>query len=675
MAKHEVDLLTILLVDDDNMILLSLEEMLKREGYTILTALNGQEALAILKKQPLALIICDQRMPNMTGIEVLKQAQIIQPDTERIIFTGYSDIETILQAINIGQVSQFILKPWEEASLKQTIANSVKKFKLQSENKNLHELILSQHEALVSNHASLRYELNIGARIHETLLEGKVPEHVSGFDIVATTIPSHEIDGDFFEFYHPTPQVLDLLMGDVMGKGIPAALVGTAVKTRVMRFALPFTPSQVFNKNGYWQEDLLAPDAILANIQQELAAPLIHLDFFVSLFYGRFDLPKRTFSYVDCGSTKPLHYQTHKKKVRPIFGEGLPLGTIENQIFELKSVSYNLHDLFIFFSDGVTDTKNPEGELYGLEALTLLIEKNAHQTPACLTDLIKSSLKNFTKKNNFDDDLTLIIIRINDLDSPQIDQEQNAQFIADFSQLQALRDYIDRVCQKAPGNNELLSSQLQLAINEAFCNIVNHSYKGKFNGIVHINHKFSLDGVTFELSDQGETFNPKKIKEPSLAGNEDNGFGLFLIREICDRVAYTPKNQLQGWNHLQLYKKFVQEENYMQITHTNLDQVMIIILESESLDAKIAPKFKEEAINLITSQASPSILFDMHHLKFVDSSGLGALLSILRVVHTQQRELKLAQMTKPVRTLFELVSMHKIFEIYNTLEEAVISFK
>ncbi len=100
--------------------------------------------------------------------------------------------------------------------------------------------------------------------------------------------------------------------------------------------------------------------------------------------------------------------------------------------------------------------------------------------------------------------------------------------------------------------------------------------------------------------------------------------------------------------------------------------VVIALLPGDTLDASNAKDFKAGVDNLIVPKAK--LIFDMSQLKFVDSSGLGAILSCLRRLHDIGGELKLCAMTKPVRALFELVRMHRVFEIFNSRDEAIRSY-
>lgn len=112
----------------------------------------------------------------------------------------------------------------------------------------------------------------------------------------------------------------------------------------------------------------------------------------------------------------------------------------------------------------------------------------------------------------------------------------------------------------------------------------------------------------------------------------------------------------------------------MECTLQKENNVLIITPEVDSLDSNDSPEFKEKVIHLINDNSSNQVIFDLHQVHFIDSSGLGTFLSVLRTLHSHGGDLKLARMNKPIRTMFELISMHKIFEIFNSTEEAVRSF-
>jgi class 3 adenylate cyclase len=128
----------ILYVDDEEHNLTSFAATFRKD-YKIYTATNGNDAMEIMRNNEVHLVITDQRMPEMTGIQLLEKLSPEFPDTVRMILTGFSDIEVIIEAINSGRVFRYITKPWDENELKMTIENARQLFNLQTRNKTLME--------------------------------------------------------------------------------------------------------------------------------------------------------------------------------------------------------------------------------------------------------------------------------------------------------------------------------------------------------------------------------------------------------------------------------------------------------------------------------------------------------------------------------------------------------
>lgn len=135
----------ILIVDDEPANLRVLERIF-RHSYNVITAASGVEALGLLEQQDFALIVTDQRMPGMTGIELLKRTANLRPHMVRIILTGYTDVEALVDAINCGQVYKYISKPWVNDDLKLTVERAIEHYET---NKARHELTLT-NQRLVS---------------------------------------------------------------------------------------------------------------------------------------------------------------------------------------------------------------------------------------------------------------------------------------------------------------------------------------------------------------------------------------------------------------------------------------------------------------------------------------------------------------------------------------------
>lgn len=134
-----------ILIVDDEIANLRLMERLFRRNYQVLTALSGKEALELIKQHDIALIISDQRMPGMTGIEFLKQASELRQHTVRIILTGYTDVNALVEAINSGVVYKYVTKPWLNEDLQQTVKRGIENYET---SKSLHNLTVNNERLM-----------------------------------------------------------------------------------------------------------------------------------------------------------------------------------------------------------------------------------------------------------------------------------------------------------------------------------------------------------------------------------------------------------------------------------------------------------------------------------------------------------------------------------------------
>src|SRR5207253_6667975 len=115
----------LLVVDDEPEVLRSIYDLL-RIDYRVLTCGSGPRALEVLRSHPdIDVIMSDQRMPEMTGVELLQQAKAIRPETTRLLFTAYADIHTVIDAINQGHVFRYLAKPWDPEELEAVVRQAV----------------------------------------------------------------------------------------------------------------------------------------------------------------------------------------------------------------------------------------------------------------------------------------------------------------------------------------------------------------------------------------------------------------------------------------------------------------------------------------------------------------------------------------------------------------------
>ncbi|HUT52865.1 MAG TPA: ATP-binding protein [bacterium] len=147
-APCEFKDLTVLLVDDEVNVLRSLKRVLRSEGYSIVSAESGEKGLEVLASHPVHLIVSDQRMPGMSGIEFLTRAKKNWPDAVRVMLTGYSDLRTAEDAINTVEIYRFLAKPWNDEDLKVTVKEGLRNWALKDYNRRLQARIEEQNQEL-----------------------------------------------------------------------------------------------------------------------------------------------------------------------------------------------------------------------------------------------------------------------------------------------------------------------------------------------------------------------------------------------------------------------------------------------------------------------------------------------------------------------------------------------
>ena len=195
---------TLLFIDDEANILSALKRLFRPLGYTILTAESGAEALALLEKEQVDLLICDMRMPAMNGAEVLEQVRAKWPETVRILLTGYSDLDSTIAAINRGEIYRYIAKPWDDNDIVLTVRDALERKYLLAEKQRLEVLTLSQNEELKALNASL---------------EGKVRQRTEELRVALNSLKqAHEqLQKDYFTTIHIFANLMELRKGTMAG--------------------------------------------------------------------------------------------------------------------------------------------------------------------------------------------------------------------------------------------------------------------------------------------------------------------------------------------------------------------------------------------------------------------------------------------------------------------------
>ena len=363
------------------------------------------------------------KMPGIDGADAAKRILGIDTDIKIVILTAFSEYSLDDIVRKVGRENIFYLrKPFNPEEIRQFARALTNQWNLEREKKmltlklnNANQQLLKYAEDLGNINQKLRsaneelaaareQEINIAARIQETLLLGEPPKDLKGIQIAQLTIASQKVDGDFYDFYRLKDQTLDLVVGDVMGKGVPSALVGAAVKRYFLR---------VLNEHFHaCLEELPQPEGIVAAVHSGIIAQLEELETFVTLCYARFDLAKQNCKFVDCGHMRTVHFNQDSGTCKLLQGVNMPLGFPEIEPFKQISVPFRPGDLFFFYSDGITEARDPRENMYGEKRLVDFLQKNAEKNVQKLIGGLKDEVVAFSKNDTFDDDFTCVAVKI-----------------------------------------------------------------------------------------------------------------------------------------------------------------------------------------------------------------------------------------------------------------------
>jgi serine phosphatase RsbU (regulator of sigma subunit)/anti-sigma regulatory factor (Ser/Thr protein kinase) len=389
----------------------------------------------------------------------------------------------------------------------------------------------AERKKAVELQAAHEREIKIGFEIQQTLLVDPPPTDLRGLRLGAISVPSQQIDGDFYYFYKHEDQRVDLLVADVMGKGIPAALLGAATKSHFLEalcHLLDVSPAGV----------LPLPREIVTLAQAVMAQHLIDLESFVTLCYVRIDPDRRTIEFVDAGHTGLIHRKAAAGRSEVLHGDNLPLGFKKGEIYNEQSIPFESDDLLVLYSDGVTEARNPAGELFGEDRLVQCIESNSALEPNDLVKAIRNAVFSFAASASPADDLTCVVIKMVESERPRM--YANLEIRSDFQELARAREFIRGFCRDLAGPklDEEYVGMLELAVTEACSNIMKHAFHGRADQQIQIDAEGFPNHVSILLHYLGDPFDPSGVPPPRLDGSQESGFGVYLITRSVDAVRY-----------------------------------------------------------------------------------------------------------------------------------------
>ncbi len=365
----------ILIADDDAITRRLLETILSKWGYQVMIAQDGDEAWRVLQGEGAPkLAILDWMMPGLDGVEICRRARqrMDAPYVYMMLLTSKIRKEDIIEGMDAG-ADDYLTKPFNRHELEVRLRAGLRILDLQ-------EALGASGEELARARA---HETDLGERVRQTLLLGEPPAVQPGLELATFSKPGTELEGDFYDFFPHAGTRLDIVIGDVRGRGLTAALIAAATKNHLLR---------ILHRSG---TDGITPAQIVTQVHDAMGGQFLGQRTYETLCYARLDTRERRLDYVDCGHTPTLHWDAAAQRVQSLRGDNMPLGLSQYENYHQSSLSFAPGDQFLFYSEGVTGAKNESGEEFGAERLTALLQAHGADAAAMLIAQVRSDLEAF----------------------------------------------------------------------------------------------------------------------------------------------------------------------------------------------------------------------------------------------------------------------------------------
>jgi sigma-B regulation protein RsbU (phosphoserine phosphatase) len=256
------------------------------------------------------------------------------------------------------------------------------------------------YEEVRANEARLEKELRFAKRVQAALLpSSQLPKRVKGVEVGAAFASARELGGDFHDFLVPESHTLIVALGDVSGKGVPAALYSV--------YAAELVRGRTYRRR--YLPERSSPAAVLSSINTILHERQLE-EYYCTLCYGLFDLKRRTLTLANSGVPYPI--RANAETCAQIELPGVPLGSFDGTTYDEVSVPLHAGDVFVFCSDGVFEAMNDRGEEFGSTRLLEVVARARQMAPSDIVQAIKVAVEEHRAGFPANDDMTIVAVKL-----------------------------------------------------------------------------------------------------------------------------------------------------------------------------------------------------------------------------------------------------------------------
>ena len=379
----DADKQVILLVDDAPANIHVAQSILKDE-YRIRIATTGAKALELVKTEPRpALVLLDVEMPGMDGYEVCRQlkASAETRDIPVIFLTGKTEAADETKGFKEGAVD-YIHKPFSPAVMQARV--------------HTHLMLREAREQLAKQLLSINQELEMARQIQLSILPRETPK-IKGLEIAARYVPMSSVAGDFYDFIIVDEQRVGVLVADVSGHGLPAALIASMLQVALA--------AQVAHASD--------PARVMWGLNQALCGKFrVH---FVTAAYVFLDMEKNSIRYASAGHPPLLLWRKSTGNASEVSENGFLLGHFPEETYSVTEIPVEPGDRVLLYTDGITEARNSLEEMFGLDQFRQFLETNQTLSSDEFCDALLHELSLWSRESGGpgqQDDLTLLALHL-----------------------------------------------------------------------------------------------------------------------------------------------------------------------------------------------------------------------------------------------------------------------
>ncbi|MEO8661613.1 MAG: SpoIIE family protein phosphatase [Bryobacteraceae bacterium] len=405
----------LLLVDDDPSARAIPALFLRKWGHQVIEASDGQQALDILAREPIGLVISDWMMPNLTGVELCRRIRETQADryTYLILCTSKGEKSDLIEGMEAG-ADDFLVKPLSMGELRVRVHAGMRILALERGLADRNQELKGINEKLHSAYDRIEEDLKAAAWMQSTLLPSPSPQS-HGVTSEWLYKPSSYVAGDILNIFSVDEHRIGFYLLDVSGHGVPAAMLSVTLSMVLSPDSLHGSPLKRINARTGVSE-VVPPAEVVQNLNQRFQAKD---DRYFTMIYGLLNTWTGDLSLTQAGLPNPVLLR-RGGEVTVLGDGGAPVGMLPDMTYDTVHAQLSPGDRLVLYSDGVIECVNPMGEQFGEQRLLdHLITAYKEPLPKMLTGL-ESAMQDWRVGREFDDDVSVLALELNETRQEQL---------------------------------------------------------------------------------------------------------------------------------------------------------------------------------------------------------------------------------------------------------------